>query len=64
MSAWISVKERLPETARPVMCFNGEYVAIGWRRIGNDDGWFHDCSYDRLPGVTHWQPLPEPPESE
>ena len=74
-SNWTSVKERLPELAKPV-----EWVgwvesakvlaafADGELRIAHlhkyDDGepeWRgHDCII--YEGVTHWQPLPDAPK--
>jgi hypothetical protein len=63
MSAWISVEERLPDDGDSVLIFHksGD-MFTAWYRTWNED-W---CDYNGfLVGedeVTHWQPLPEPPE--
>lgn len=64
MSEWISVEERTPE-------------ATEWCLVVDDDGcmncaaWHKGQWYDwtdapgynvDLGGITHWQPLPEPPK--
>jgi len=69
---WIPVKERLPEDATGVLIFGDAISQM--RDIGlayhisnipqwaTDEGlYFHGDSYKR---VTHWMPLPEPPEVE
>jgi hypothetical protein len=67
MSQWISVEDRLPEPWVDVIGYYGRAVvakfdvvhcypdpvefdpdAVGWIPLG---------------GVTHWMPLPEPPQS-
>lgn len=69
---WISVKERLPEKlnennqiyiTEEVIGFDGEYTYIGRYKIYKFDGhWtFFDGKYFR-DDITHWMPLPEPPE--
>ena len=67
-SAWISTKERLPET--PSQCLvsykppfaTGQQTIIvffnnGVFRLGNS------CGGNISHAVTHWQPLPEPPKA-
>lgn len=57
---WISVEEKLPEERAVVLVVReenlyGREVTIGWTRCGK---W-------ELPigaKITHWMPLPEPPE--
>lgn len=53
---WIPVKERLPHAERPVFTLcNGKTRSIQYRFP--DGGWTTSAT------VTHWMPLPEPPET-
>lgn len=61
MSAWISVKERLPDERSEVLCFNGYSITVAWY-ASSVERWYADRGDYRLEDVTHWQPLPEPPE--
>lgn len=59
---WISVKKRLPERFEPVLVCrekNGSpYVEQGHKDVGE---WWKVYG-TRTKQVTHWMPLPEPPE--
>lgn len=65
MSEWISVKDRLPEGYTDVLvCFitaSGYHVEVTFYCDHHPDygnGWY-------LPvNITHWMPLPEPPEED
>lgn len=61
---WISVEDRLPEDAGDVLVvafWHEKYqVLTGWHSLG---GWLVTAgNEERLLDVTHWMPLPEPPE--
>ena len=59
MQEWISVKDRLPEQGEEAICI----AADGDMMIGKytEWGWMFPCYFEDL---THWMPLPEPPEGE
>lgn len=53
---WISVKDRLPSREiESVLCYRG-YVSML-----SVDWYFYQNDCQKL-GVTHWMPLPKPPE--
>lgn len=74
MSEWISVKDRLPEragldddmTEYVIVCeksSTGGYVSVcGYEK----DGWSDWDNFGTIDPkrITHWMPLPEPPEAE
>ena len=66
MIDWISVKDRLPEKSVPVLiCAAGHRVTAYYDkvkevfRLTEDENLYYLTEY-----VTHWMPLPEPPESK
>ena len=58
---WIPVSERLPEGYVKVIAFAKDCMNVDWvlpedlREVGKG-------AFARLYNVTHWMPLPEPPE--
>lgn len=58
MSEWISVKDRLPENNNPILVYMPEEK--GWLRYGISIGIIDDGTDDK-DEVTHWMPLPLPP---
>lgn len=77
MSQWISVKDKLPELpdskwcSRVVICcdVNGHVAPMHWERgivrgkLVERWKYIWNRIYDGE-GITHWMPLPEPPETE
>lgn len=56
---WVSVKDGLPEEFVPVIvCRESGKVEPGCRDV---NGWWKVYG-TRTKHVTHWMPLPEPPE--
>ena len=62
INRWIQCSERLPETNTQVLC----YCRMGDFRImefdEQENRWYEGIHDYRLQSVTHWMPLPEPPE--
>lgn len=57
---WISVEDELPEDYQDVLVWEenpGRDYMLSW--YASHCGW-----YKETPDVTHWQPLPDPPEQE
>ena len=63
--AWIPVTERLPEDAGVYLCriksFNGDFRYTD--ALKYVDGFFYEQGV-AIERITHWMPLPEPPEGE
>ena len=65
---WINVKDRLPEEQEEIVFVRCGYLAFGYLHF---DQWFDLTMRDRdghpheyYSGVTHWMPLPAPPEDK
>jgi hypothetical protein len=62
---WIKCAERMPEDGVYVLidigCDDPPRCAIAKYRDGL---WWEMDGYSRISGVTHWQPLPSPPEND
>ena len=64
---WISVKDRLPRLRQWVLCKcrAGIYEVLRYEETCDGIQWHHDNSHNYMSGfVTHWMPIPEPPEEE
>ena len=58
---WISVKDRLPDSGTGVLVFTDDYCAY----TAHYDGYWWLSGEPTLSyNVTHWMPLPAPPEVE
>ena len=61
MSEWISVKERMPEENQRALAWDGHKI-FDCAHCG--DVWFEtvdDWAINTNYPITHWMPLPEPP---
>jgi hypothetical protein len=67
MPKWIPVSERLPEEDQEVLVWNGGGQCLKpWQghvlcEYRNGE-WRESQESDLYPGITHWMPLPAPPE--
>ncbi|KAA1355291.1 DUF550 domain-containing protein [Escherichia coli] len=65
---WISCSDRMPEDTKMLLAFSqGEIVAAYWNWVVNTIDYkkyraFTYLSGNILDDVTHWMPLPEPPQ--
>ena len=60
---WISVKDRLPEVKEDVLIYDSHHCNIfkAWY-LGHIHVWFSNEYLPQFINVTHWMPLPKPPE--
>ncbi|EEQ8543768.1 DUF551 domain-containing protein [Escherichia coli] len=65
---WISCSDRMPEDTKMLLAFSkGEIVAAYWNWVVNPIDYKKYIAFTYLSGnilddVTHWMPLPEPPQ--
>lgn len=66
MSDWVSVDDRLPDSGEWYLVANSKYKHLEIVFFDGTNGagihWLQNGDY--LERVTHWMPLPEPPEGE
>jgi len=67
MTEWISVEDRLPgKYDISLICLDTRYIATAYRirdPIGGNVYWFYPGDNEAIKQeVTHWMPLPDPPE--
>lgn len=67
VQGWVSVKDRLPKTSQQVLVFNDPY-GDGYMDVVYYSAKFKafnatdETDEYKLKNVTHWMPLPKPPE--
>lgn len=65
MSEWISVKDKLPQESKPIIVYNKKtlQVVVAIRRYRKTKGWVWTRNNYMIKReyITHWMPLPEPP---
>lgn len=62
---WINIKDKLPEKDTPVLCYYyDKYMDVMeyWDTDEKGNPEFFKAPYPFINQVTHWMPLPKPPE--
>lgn len=62
-SAWVSVKDRLPEKEGAYIVFKTNITHL-FVAIWNGKEWNSFINHSTLKRITHWMPLPQKPKSE
>ena len=64
MSEWISVEDRLPDDTGRYWCYVTEHGELGKSSYQWNIAYNVYAEMFEEVGVTHWQPLPEPPKEQ
>lgn len=63
---WISVKDKLPEKGNSILAYTSTGICIahllGFSSISGTPEWIEQNGDYSFWNVTHWMPLPYPPE--
>lgn len=63
MCNWISVKDRLPVAKEVVLAYESAFDSMSMAfRLPDTEEFINVGDYYALDAVTHWMPLPKPPE--
>ena len=64
---WISVEDMIPPRERNILAVNGhgriKMLAL-WKKEEKRWTWIEDSRFTHWNDITHWMPLPEPPEED
>lgn len=60
---WIKCSDKYPEDMTDVLVTDGWEVKIMWWYDGKWNSWASRLALDS-DSITHWKPLPNPPEGE
>ena len=61
---WVSVEDRLPESNTIVLGWGSHHWPWVVEMESEPNEWYDSSDGNGVVGVTHWKPLPEPPEDE
>lgn len=64
VGGWINVKDSLPKDSRDVLIHTEDYAITTGCYIRSSGEWWRTGNPCSRYTVTHWMPLPEPPEEE
>lgn len=62
MSQWIKCSDRMPDRFTDSLVTDGKRVGVKWWGGDKWDCWAENDFVIYSGNITHWMPLPEPPE--